>query len=224
MVQHQSGTSEAEEMYLITVARAIEDGRTEPVSMSHVAAQLDVTGVSANQMIRKLDARGYVDYEPYRGVSLTEHGRAVASSILRRRRLWGVFLSEKLGMSPARADNVACDLEHVTPDEVADLLSGFLGHPEAGPTGRAIPTAGHRPSSPHAEALSSLSAGTLATVVASALPEPLAGFVVDQGLTTGATLEVLGVGKRGDRIVAVGGDCVHLGTELAEGILVEIQQ
>ncbi|MEA3511908.1 MAG: metal-dependent transcriptional regulator, partial [Actinomycetota bacterium] len=90
MVQHQSSTSEAEEMYLITVARAIEDGRTEPVSMSHVATQLDVTGVSVNQMIRKLDARGYVDYEPYRGVSLTEHGRAVASSILRRRRLWGV--------------------------------------------------------------------------------------------------------------------------------------
>ncbi len=224
MVQHQSSTSEAEEMYLITVARAIEDGRTEPVSMSHVATQLDVTGVSVNQMIRKLDARGYVDYEPYRGVSLTELGRVVASAILRRRRLWGVFLFEKLGMSPARADDVACDLEHVTPDEVADLLSGFLGHPEAGPTGRAIPIAGDRPSSPRAETLSSLSAGTLATVVTSALPEPLAGFVIDQGLTTGATLEVLGVGKRGDRIVAVGGDCVHLGPELVEGIFVEIQQ
>lgn len=107
MVQHHTGTSEAEEMYLITVARAIEDGRTEPVSMSHIAAQLDVTGVSANQMIRKLDARGYVDYEPYRGVSLTESGRAVASSILRRRRLWGVFLSGQLGLSAARADEIA---------------------------------------------------------------------------------------------------------------------
>ena len=139
MVQHRSGTSEAEEMYLITVARAIEDGRTEPVSMSHVATQLDVTGVSVNQMIRKLDARGFVEYEPYRGVSLTDRGREIASSILRRRRLWGVFLSEQLGMSPARADDVACDLEHVTPDEVADLLSGFLGDPSSGPQGRAIP-------------------------------------------------------------------------------------
>ena len=58
------------------------------------------------------------------GATLTEAGRLVASSILRRRRLWGVFLSEQLGLTPARADEIACDLEHITPDDVADLLSG----------------------------------------------------------------------------------------------------
>ncbi len=223
MVQHQTGTSEAEEMYLITVARAIEDGRTEPVSMSHVATQLDVTGVSVNQMIRKLDARGYVDYEPYRGVSLTDHGRAVASSILRRRRLWGVFLSEQLGMSPARADDVACDLEHVTPDEVANLLSGFLGDPSSGPQGRAIPSGADEVSPSVTEPLSSIAAGTRASIVAVDLPDSLAAFVADQGLTPGASIEVLGVGKHGDRLVAIDGACLHLGTEIADGIRMEIR-
>lgn len=223
MVQHQTGTSEAEEMYLITVARAIEDGRTEPVSMSHIAAQLDVTGVSANQMIRKLDARGYVDYEPYRGVSLTESGRAVASSILRRRRLWGVFLSGQLGLSAARADEIACDLEHVTPDDVANLLSGFLGDPLSGPHGRAIPTAAGEVSLPVTELLSVMAVGTRASILAVDLPEPLAAFAADQGLAPGACIEVLGVGKRGDRLVAIDGVCLHLSTVLADGIRVEIQ-
>ena len=223
MVQHLAGTSEAEEMYLITVARAIEDGRSEPVSMSYVATQLDVTGVSVNQMIRKLDARGYVDYEPYRGVSLTDHGRTVASAILRRRRLWGVFLAEQLGLSPARADDIACDLEHVTPDEVADLLSGFLGDPSSGPRGRMIPGSADAPALPVTERLSVISAGTRASVVSIDLPDPLAVFVADQGLTPGVTIDVLGVGKHGDRLVSLDGACLHLATEIAEGIHMEIR-
>ncbi len=221
MTQHQSGTSESEEMYLITVARAIEDGRSEPVSMSHVATQLDVTGVSVNQMIRKLDARGYVDYEPYRGVSLTEHGRVIASSILRRRRLWGVFLSDQLGMSAARADEVACDLEHVTPDEVADLLSGFLGDPSSGPQGRAIPAGVDDVSAPATQPLSAMAAGAHATIVSVELPEALAAFVADQGLDPGTSIEVLGVGKLGDRLVSIDGACLHLGTDIADGIRME---
>jgi hypothetical protein len=54
MVQHDAETSEAEEMYLITIARAIEDGEAEPIPTSLVARELDVSGVSVNQMIRKL--------------------------------------------------------------------------------------------------------------------------------------------------------------------------
>lgn len=221
MVQHQSGTSESEEMYLITIARAVEDGRSEPVSMSHIATQLDVTGVSVNQMIRKLDARGYVGYEPYRGVSLSDHGRAVASSILRRRRLWGVFLSEQLGMSPAHADDVACDLEHVTPDEVADLLSGFLGSPSAGPQGRPIPAGVDEAAVPMTRPLSAMAVGTHAAIVSIDLPAALAAFVADQGLDPGTSIEVLGVGKSGDRLVATDGLCLHLGTEIADGIHME---
>jgi DtxR family Mn-dependent transcriptional regulator len=221
MVQHQAGTSEAEEMYLITVARAIEDGSTEPVSMSHIATQLDVTGVSVNQMIRKLDARGYVDYEPYRGVSLTDHGRSVASSILRRRRLWGVFLCEQLWMSPAGADDVACDLEHVTPDEVADLLSDFLGGPSSGPQGRPIPAGADYASGPMTQPLSAMAAGSRAVIVSVDLPEVIAVFVADQGLDPGVSIEVLGVGKHGDRLVSIDGASLHLGADIAGGILME---
>ncbi len=223
MVQQQTGTSEAEEMYLITIARAIEDGRSEPIAVSLVARILDVTGVSANQMIRKLDSRGYLVYEPYRGVSLTEHGRAVASAVLRRRRLWGVFLTDRLGLSPARADEVACDLEHVTPPDVVAQLSGFLGNPSSGPAGRTIPAANAEPVPIETVPLSTLAAGTRASVVAVDLPEPQGGFIAEQGLVPGTPIEVLGVGIHGDRLLVVNGECIHLGADLVDGIVMEIR-
>lgn len=137
-------TTEAEEMYLITVARALEDGVEPPIPVSTIAAELDVSVVSANQMIRKLEAGGFVEYLPYKGVVLTEDGRNTANAVLRNRRLWGVFLTDHLGLSPDRADEVACEMEHVTPEEVASRLSLFLGDPSTGPGGRPIPDGAQR--------------------------------------------------------------------------------
>ncbi len=223
MVQHIEATSEAEEMYLITIATAVEDGRSEPIPVSHIAKCLDVSGVSANQMVRKLAARGYVGYEPYRGVTLTGAGRSVASSILRRRRLWGVFLSQHLGLSARRADTIACDLEHVTPDDVADLLSGFLGDPMAGPRGRAIPSGDASAPAVRVEALSAVPAGAHRVIAAIELAPPLAAFAADQGLAPGVPIEVLGIGRRGERLVSIDGSSLDLANELADGILVEAQ-
>jgi len=221
MVRHRDVTSEAEEMYLITIATAIEDGHPDPIPVSFIADQLSVSGVSANQMIRKLASRGYVVYEPYRGVSLTPSGGSVAASILRSRRLWGVFLSDRLGLSAARADEIACDLEHVTPGDVADRLSDFLGDPMAGPRGRAIP-AGHGAAlvAP-VETLSDSSAGTRRVVVAVDVSAPVAAFLEEQGLVPGVTVKILGVGAEGDRLVSVDGACLDLDADVTDAIAVE---
>jgi nitrite reductase/ring-hydroxylating ferredoxin subunit len=61
-------------------------------------------------------------------------------------------------------------------------------------------------------------------VATTALSDPLEAFAIDQGFTNGAAVEVLGVGARGDRVVAVNGACVHLGVELGDGILVEVRK
>jgi Fe2+ transport system protein FeoA len=69
--------------------------------------------------------------------------------------------------------------------------------------------------------LSEIPAGTQAAIVSVDLPEALAAFVVDQGLNPGKSIEVLGVGKHGDRLVAIDGACIHLGIDIAEGIRME---
>ena len=220
MTQQMASTSEAEEMYLITIATAIEDGQPEPVPLTIVAKSLAVSGVSANQMVRKLAARGYLSYEPYRGVTLTDDGRRVAATILRRRRLWGVFLTDQLGLTPERADEVACDLEHVTPGDVADVLSGFLGDPEKGPRGRAIPGSPGQPAAPLVGRLDDVAAGEQRTVVSIDLDADARAFLARQGVSPGAQIRVLGVGRDGDRFVAADGACLHLAAELASGVLV----
>jgi len=220
MVQQAEHTSEAEEMYLITIARAVEDGQIEPVPVSYAARELAVSGVSANQMIRKLASRGYLDYEPYQGVTLTESGRTVASSILRRRRLWGVFLAEQLGLTATRADEVACDFEHVTPDDVADLLSEYLGDPAAGPRGHSIPESSGDIPVPTVTRLDTIPAGERRSVIAVDLPHDRASFTTAHGLVPGAELAVLAVGGSGDRLIAVAGTTAHLSADLVSGILV----
>ena len=119
-------TSESEEMYLITVARAAEDGETGPIPIARVAKELHISVASANEMVRKLTARELLEYEPYRGVRLTDLGSRVAERVLRTRRLWATFLADHLGLTPVEADDQACLLEHVTlPDAVNIFNDGF---------------------------------------------------------------------------------------------------
>ena len=133
-----SSTTESEQMYLITVAQAVEAGVSGPVSISKIAQALGVSVPSANEMVKKLSGRNLLTYEPYHGVELTAVGSLLADQVLRTRRLWATFLAEHLGFSPVDADAQACHLEHATSAEAADRLSAFLGNPEAGPLGRPI--------------------------------------------------------------------------------------
>lgn len=118
--------SESSEMYLISIARLIERGVPEPVALSQLAEELSILPVSANEMVHKLEQEGFLEYQPYHGVSLTEAGRRIANRVLRSRRLWESFLIDHLGVPPAEADSLACRFEHVTPGEVVDRLERYL--------------------------------------------------------------------------------------------------
>ena len=208
-------TSEAEEMYLITVARAIEDGELPPVSVSTVAKTLDVSSVSANQMVKKLAGLGLLEYTPYKGVSLTDEGAELANVVLRNRRLWGVFLVDHLGLSPRRADEVACEMEHVTPAEVADRLSDFLGDPVTGPQGKAIPARG-RSSQEHGRSLGEAHVGS--QVVVAAVPASLGEFLEAQGLGIGSEATVSAIGADGSIVLIAAEGPVHVSRDMADQI------
>jgi DtxR family Mn-dependent transcriptional regulator len=104
-----------------------------------LAAQLGVAPASVTGMIRKLDLQGLVQHKPYHGVTLTEAGVREALGLLRRHRLWELFLTDILGLSWDEVHEEAHRLEHATSQRVADRLAEFLGHPEADPHGQPIP-------------------------------------------------------------------------------------
>ena len=204
-------------MYLITIARAIEDGATPPVAMSGIAKDLDVTSVAANQMVKKLEAGGHVEYTPYKGVTLTDSGTALASKVLRNRRLWGLFLSEHLGLSPEHADEVACEMEHITPDTVAVRLAEFLGSPAFGPTGKPIPSVEQRSDT---FPLNEVAAGMTVEIVDVA--SPFDAFLESQGAMRGTTVSVMASAPDGSIVLDTAGGPIQLTPEAAESIVVAI--
>lgn len=196
-------------MYLLTAVLAEEEGLEGALPLADLSLTLGVSVASANQMVRKLERRHLLSYEPYRGVRLTEAGRRVAHRVLRVRRLWGRFLTDRLGMGPDDADALACRLEHVTPDAVAGYLDAFLGHPSVGPTGRPIPPGGERPAAPPIT-LDQAAIGVRAEVIG--VDDAGAGeFLAASGLRPGSAVRLRARSAHatlveGDHVVAVDGE------------------
>ena len=214
-------TSESEEMYLLTIRRAAEAGHDGPVGVAHLAERLSVSPASANEMVRKLESRGLVGYEPYKGASLTPVGAEIAGRVLRTRRLWARFLADHLGFTPHQADELACDLEHATSIETVERLAEFLGHPAAGPLGEPIPAGTANTSLPQAESLSQVPAGTRVEVVAVAAGSKAAGFFSASGLQPGSEITVAATGEDGVLVVGSKGE-VHLDAATCASVLVQV--
>jgi len=209
-------TSESEEMYLITVARAAEDGQAGLIPIAMVAKDLHVSVASANEMVRKLATRNLLTYEPYRGVRLTREGIGVADRVLRTRRLWSTFLAEHLGLSPKEADDQACLLEHVTMPDATDRLAAFLGDPKTGPLGRPIPHAGTAPSAATIRA-TDLATGDAGEVVIVRASKSAQAFLSAEGIIPGARISLEAVGQSG-LLLSVGSETIHVNRDLAATI------
>ena len=210
-------TSESEEMYIITVARETEEGRSGPVPVAAIAANLEVSVASANEMVRKLAGRDLLIYEPYRGVELTAAGHKVADRVLRIRRLWATFLVDHLGFGPTDADDQACQLEHVTTGVAADRLAAFLGDPETGPLGRPISHGSGPATRPSSIRLIDLGVGDDAEVVSVACADRTRRFLTTEGIVPGAHLTVVGVGASG-LLLDLADGVVHINDRLADTI------
>jgi DtxR family Mn-dependent transcriptional regulator len=213
-----SPMSESMEMYLVTVARLREGNN--PVPLSQVADALSVSPVSVNEMCRKLQDQGLLVYQPYKGALLTTEGERRAHYILRRHRLWEVFLVEQLGFGYRDAHEAACQLEHSTPDAVADRLEVFLGNPVVNPEGLAIPRANGRLPQWELTSLSRMTPGEHGHVVRVDVRNAGRAFLLGHGISPGALFAVLAIGDQG-MLLQIAGSSVSLSMELAEAVTVE---
>ncbi len=113
-------------------------GRFNRVSNKEVSNRLDISPPTVTEMMNSLVKVEWVEYTPYKGSILTDKGTAYAKEIIRKHRLWEVFLVEKLGFDIEDVHPEAELLEHTTSNDVADKLEAYLGYPEYCPHGGAI--------------------------------------------------------------------------------------
>ncbi len=136
-------TSLAEENYLKAIYK-LHEKNGGMVSTSALAETLKVSAASVTDFIKKIAVKKLVSYEKSKGVILTEKGRLIAVNIIRKHRLWEVWLVNKLDFRWDEVHEIAEQLEHVISDELIAQLDKHLGYPTADPHGDLIPDAtGH---------------------------------------------------------------------------------
>jgi DtxR family Mn-dependent transcriptional regulator len=130
--------SQAEENYLKAIF-SIELANPKTVSTTHIAKNLQTKASSVTDMIRKLADKNLVNYQKYKGVSLTNEGKKIAVKIVRRHRLWEVFLVEKLHYNWDEVHDLAEQLEHIKSNNLINKLDEYLKFPTHDPHGDPIP-------------------------------------------------------------------------------------
>ena len=130
----------SEENYLKTIYHLTTISDTE-VSTNAIAEKMETKASSVTDMIRKLAEKNLVNYKKYQGVSLTEKGKLIAKMIVRKHRLWEVFLVEKLDFPWDEVHDIAEQLEHIKSEQLIKKLDDFLGNPTEDPHGDPIPDA-----------------------------------------------------------------------------------
>lgn len=109
------------------------------VSTNAIAKEMDTKASSVTDMVKKLSEKGYANYKKYQGVTLTETGKEIAVNIVRKHRLWEVFLVDKLNFSWDEVHEVAEQLEHIKSKKLITQLDAFLEYPTHDPHGDPIP-------------------------------------------------------------------------------------
>ncbi len=128
----------SEENYLKTIYHLTSSSNKE-VSTNEIAEMIATKASSVTDMLRKLAEKDLLNYKKYQGVSLTEKGKLSAKMIVRKHRLWEVFLVEKLHFSWDEVHDIAEQLEHIKSEQLINKLDDFLGNPTEDPHGDSIP-------------------------------------------------------------------------------------
>ncbi len=128
----------SEENYLKAIYH-LEFISDKGISTNSIAKKLDTKASSVTDMIKKLSDKEVIVYKKYQGVKLTDFGKKTAANIVRKHRLWEVFLVEKLNFSWDEVHDVAEQLEHIKSPKLIDQIDAFLGFPTHDPHGDPIP-------------------------------------------------------------------------------------
>ena len=133
-----------EENYIKAIFSISHSKNDSGVSTNELSEHLNNKAGSVTDMLKRLADKKLIHYEKYKGVFLTAKGERIAITIVRKHRLWEVFLTQTLAFKWDEVHDIAEQLEHIKSDELVKRLDDFLGHPKFDPHGDPIPDAkGH---------------------------------------------------------------------------------
>ena len=127
-----------EENYLKAIYKIAESGDGY-ITTNDIAGRMKTTAASVTDMLKKLSRKKLIRYKKYHGLTLTESGRKIALSIIRKHRLWEMFLVKTLKFKWDEVHEVAEQLEHIRSEKLIQHIDKFLRFPKVDPHGDPIP-------------------------------------------------------------------------------------
>jgi DtxR family Mn-dependent transcriptional regulator len=199
-----------------------EDGGIKP---NTIAGKLGISNAAVTDMLRKLSREGYVDYKKYRSVTLTEKGKTYARNMVRRHRIWEVFLNQVVGMPWDKVHDEAHRLEHSSSDELINRMEEMLEFPEYDPHGDPIPSKeGKLPKLRKNIPLTRLREGETGKVIrVNDFDEGFLVYIAEIGITLNELIEIKTI-RNFDKsmLINVGGKHKNISRKLAENVFVEL--
>lgn len=233
-------SSKSVEDYLRVMYTLSRNGRM--ISTTEVSECLQIAPASVTEMLKKLAEKGYINYSPYRGSTLTVEGLQVAQKITRKHRLLEKFLSDVLKIGKDKVHTQASEMEHSLSDEAEESLCRFLKYPDTCPDdGKVIPPCDLPFSSceeciemhkkgleevgkrkQNLVSITNLKEGNLGKISFIRGEHKVLQRLLDMGLTPSTCISVVRVAPLNGPIeVAVRGSKLALGQDIASNVFVE---
>ncbi|MFT7073624.1 metal-dependent transcriptional regulator [Patiriisocius sp. Uisw_017] len=212
----------AEENYLKTIFHLERDRQSE-VSTNAIAESLETRASSVTDMVQKLAEKKMLVYKKYKGTQLTETGRRVAANVVRKHRLWEVFLVDKLKFHWDEVHEIAEQMEHIQSEELIKRLDAYLGYPEFDPHGDPIPDKDGNIKKAEKRLLSELTKNQtgICVGVKESSPEYLQ-YLDKKKISIGTKIVILG--KEffdGSMVIQIGKDQFFVSKQIAENLYVQ---
>lgn len=212
----------AEENYLKTIFHLEQESKGK-VPTKDIADRMETKPSSVTDMVQKLAEKDLVIYERYKGTNLTEEGIRMAANVIRKHRLWEVFLVEKLLFKWDEVHDIAEQLEHIQSDELISRLDDFLGNPDFDPHGDPIPDANGQFKRTSKRLLSDLKKGEggICVGVKETVPEFLQ-YLNKKQIAIGTRITVMG--KEffdGSMVIQVGNENFFISSKIAQNLFIK---
>lgn len=191
-----------------------------------IAKKLSVSNAAVTDMLKKLSGEGYILYQPYKGIALTSEGENYARNMVRRHRIWEVFLNQVVGMPWDKVHEEANRLEHSSSDDLINRLEVMLDFPEYDPHGDPIPSkTGKMPKIKRQKPLSELDEGESGKVVrVNDSDENFLGYISELGIRLKENIVIKKKIKFDKSLeIIIKGKSWNVSNKLAQNVFVEIK-
>ena len=193
-------------------------GEKNRIGTKNIASALKISAPSVSEMIKNLVQEGYIEYELYKGVKLTEKGLDEALRIKKRHLLWEVFLVEKLGYEWEDVHEEAEILEHITSPKLEEKLDKYLNYPKACPHGTPLEDNSYIF---NAISLDSIEVGERTFIKRLEDEREVLRFSKDIGLNIGDMIKIIENDLNGNIKIEKNGEYIEINRELTKKIYVK---